>query len=104
MRVRLGSERLLESGSLKHQRVGVVSNPASVDAGFRHVVRALAAEPDVTLAAIFGPQHGYRADVQDNMIETRARPTIPRAAYRSIRFTARRASRRRRCSKASTCW
>jgi uncharacterized protein YbbC (DUF1343 family) len=25
----------------------------------------------VTLGAIFGPQHGYRADVQDNMIETR---------------------------------
>ena len=70
MRVRLGSERLLESDSLKHQRIGVVSNPASVDAGFRHIVRALAVEPDVTLAAIFGPQHGYRADVQDDMIET----------------------------------
>jgi uncharacterized protein YbbC (DUF1343 family) len=26
--------------------------------------------PDVTLAAIFGPQHGFRSDVQDNMIET----------------------------------
>src|SRR5262249_35377923 len=24
-----------------------------------------------TLAAIFGPQHGFRSDVQDNMIETR---------------------------------
>jgi uncharacterized protein YbbC (DUF1343 family) len=47
-----------------------VSNPASIDAGFRHIVRAMAETPDVTLAAIFGPQHGYRADVQDNMIET----------------------------------
>ena len=70
MRVRLGSERLLESGSLTNQRVGVVSNPASVDAEFRHVVRAVATAPGATLAAIFGPQHGYRADVQDNMIET----------------------------------
>ena len=70
MRVRLGSELLLESGSLRNQRVGVVSNPASVDAEFRHIVRTLATAPDVTLAAIFGPQHGYRADVQDNMIET----------------------------------
>jgi uncharacterized protein YbbC (DUF1343 family) len=70
MRVRLGSERLLDSGSLKHQRVGVVSNPASIDADFRHIVRVVATEPDVKLAAIFGPQHGYRADVQDNMIET----------------------------------
>ncbi|HKY21658.1 MAG TPA: DUF1343 domain-containing protein [Vicinamibacterales bacterium] len=70
MKVRLGSERLIESGSLKNQRVGVVSNPASVDADLRHVVRVLATTPGVTLAAIFGPQHGYRADVQDNMIET----------------------------------
>ena len=70
MRVRLGSERLVESGSLKNQRIGVVSNPASVDAEFRHIVRVLATTPDVTLSAIFGPQHGYRADVQDNMIET----------------------------------
>ena len=70
MRVRLGSERLMNSGSLKRQRVGVVSNPASVDAQFRHIVRAISVERDVTLAAIFGPQHGYRADVQDNMIET----------------------------------
>jgi uncharacterized protein YbbC (DUF1343 family) len=27
-------------------------------------------EPGVELAAIFGPQHGFRSDVQDNMIET----------------------------------
>ena len=26
--------------------------------------------PGVTLAALFGPQHGYRSDLQDNMIET----------------------------------
>jgi uncharacterized protein YbbC (DUF1343 family) len=70
MRVRLGSERLLASGTLKGKRVGIVSNPASVDASFLHIVRAIAVAPDVTLAAIFGPQHGYRADVQDNMIET----------------------------------
>ena len=68
--VRLGSDRLLASGQLNNARVGVVSNPASVDASFRHVARALADAPGVTLGAIFGPQHGYRADVQDNMIET----------------------------------
>lgn len=69
-RVVLGSERLLASGTLKNRRVGVVSNPASVNAHFQHVVRATAIAQGVTLAAIFGPQHGYRADVQDNMIET----------------------------------
>src|SRR5688572_1900047 len=70
MSVRLGSERLLATGALKKKRVGIVSNPASIDANFQHIVRAVASAPDVTLAAIFGPQHGYRADVQDNMIET----------------------------------
>ena len=30
----------------------------------------LAGDPDVSLAAIFGPQHGFRSDVQENMIET----------------------------------
>ena len=60
--VRLGSDRLLASGQLNNARVGVVSNPASVDASFRHVARALADAPGVTLGAIFGPQHGYRAE------------------------------------------
>ena len=69
-RVTLGSERLLRSARLKGARVGVVSNPASVDADFHHIVDHLARAHDVKLAAIFGPQHGFRSDVQDNMIET----------------------------------
>ena len=70
MRVRLGSERLIASGQLKNMRVGVVSNPASIDASYTHVTRTIGAASGVTLGAIFGPQHGFRADVQDNMIET----------------------------------
>jgi uncharacterized protein YbbC (DUF1343 family) len=70
MRVTLGSERLLASDKLKGKRVGVVSNPASVDSEFQHIVARLANHPDIRLGAIFGPQHGFRADVQDNMIET----------------------------------
>jgi uncharacterized protein YbbC (DUF1343 family) len=70
MSVALGSSRLLSSGRLRGQRVGIVSNPASVDGSFTHIVDALVQSPDVTLAAIFGPQHGFRSDVQDNMIET----------------------------------
>lgn len=66
----LGSERLLASGRLDGRRVGVVSNPASVDGAFRHVVDRVAARPGVTLAALFGPQHGFHADAQDNMVET----------------------------------
>ena len=68
--VRLGSDLLLASSRLKGARVGIVCNHASLDRGFLHIVDRLAAAPDVTLAAIFGPQHGFRSDVQDNMIET----------------------------------
>jgi uncharacterized protein YbbC (DUF1343 family) len=66
----LGSDRLLASNSLDGRRVGVVCNPASVDAGLHHIADRLAARPGARLAAIFGPQHGFRSDVQDNMIET----------------------------------
>ena len=68
MPVTLGSARL--ASRLEHQRVGLVANPASVDARFRHVSETIAALPGVTLAALFGPQHGFRSDVQDNMVET----------------------------------
>src|SRR6187200_2596162 len=68
--VRLGSDLLLSSSRLNGTRVGIVCNHASLDRGFLHIVDRLAAAPDVTLAAIFGPQHGFRSDVQDNMIET----------------------------------
>jgi uncharacterized protein YbbC (DUF1343 family) len=68
--VRLGSDLLISSGRLRGARVGIVCNHASVDHGFAHIVDRLAAADDVKLAAIFGPQHGFRSDVQDNMIET----------------------------------
>ncbi len=70
MPVTLGLERLLASGRLKGRRVGLVANPASVDTGFTHTADRLRAAVDVTLAALFGPQHGFHADVQDNMIES----------------------------------
>lgn len=70
MPVRLGSDRLFDSGTLEGRRVGVVANPASIDGSFRHVVDRAASAKGVTLAAVFGPQHGFRADLQDNMIES----------------------------------
>jgi uncharacterized protein YbbC (DUF1343 family) len=60
----------LASGRLRGRRVGIVSNPASVDATYTHIVDALMTTSGITLGAIFGPQHGFRSDVQDNMIET----------------------------------
>ena len=70
MPVTLGLSRLLASGRLKGARVGLVANPSSVDGEFVHAVARVAAADDVTLAAIFGPQHGFHSTLQDNMIET----------------------------------
>src|SRR5436309_13252950 len=70
MPVRLGLERLLDSHDLDGTRVGIVCNPASVDGDLRHIVDRLTAHPRARLGAIFGPQHGFRSDVQENMIET----------------------------------
>jgi uncharacterized protein YbbC (DUF1343 family) len=70
MAVRLGSNVLLSSGRLKGSRIGVVCNHASLDRDFGHLIDKVAAADGVTLSAIFGPQHGFRSDVQDNMVET----------------------------------
>lgn len=68
--VRLGSDVLLASDRLRGARVGIVCNHASIDHSFRHIVDRLVSTPGVRLNAIFGPQHGFRSDVQDNMVET----------------------------------
>src|ERR671931_1304612 len=70
MAVTLGSEVLLSTDRLKGQRVGILCNPASVDQNLSHVVDRIARYAGARLTAIFGPQHGFRSDVQDNMIET----------------------------------
>ena len=70
--VTLGIEQLLgpERHRVDGRRVGLLCNPASIDSAFRHSADRLAGDRGLTLAAIFGPQHGFRADLQDNMIET----------------------------------
>jgi len=70
MRVSLGSDRLLASSTLDGRSVGVVCNPASVDHDLRHIADRLLNANGTKLAAIFGPQHGFRSDVQENMIES----------------------------------
>lgn len=65
-----GITRLLASRQLEGLRVGLVCNPASVDARIDHSADLVFRTPEVTLAALFGPQHGFRSDLQDNMIES----------------------------------
>lgn len=70
--IRLGVERLLE-GAVKirsGELIGLVCNQASVDHSFRHVADLFHQNELFSLKALFGPQHGIRGDVQDNMIET----------------------------------
>ncbi len=70
--VQLGLESLLQEQSnlLKGARVGLICNQASVNHQLRHAADLLHEHPGVNLRALFGPQHGIRGDVQDNMIET----------------------------------
>ena len=85
MPVSLGSTRLLASGRLRGRRVGILANPASVDGAFTHIVDACLADPAITVAALFGPQHGFRSDVQDNMVETpHARDAVRRVPVYSL--------------------
>ena len=86
MTVRLGSERLLAALSARRlRRVGVVANPSSIGRDFVHVVDLVAASGTAELVAIFGPQHGFHSDVQENMIETgHARDAARRVAVYSL--------------------
>jgi uncharacterized protein YbbC (DUF1343 family) len=70
--VKLGLEKLLEDNLdlLSEAKVGLICNQASVDHNLRHAADLLYEHPDIQLRALFGPQHGIRGDVQDNMIET----------------------------------
>ncbi len=71
-RIRPGLEVLLEDkiGLLRGRRIGLVCNQATVTPDLRHAADVFSEHPDIDLTTLFGPQHGIRGDVQDNMIET----------------------------------
>lgn len=64
--VRTGLEVWQAQGfsALRGMRVGLIVNPTSVDARFHHLADLLARAPGVTLAALFGPEHGIRGEAQ----------------------------------------
>ncbi|MDI3491393.1 MAG: hypothetical protein PWP11_2670 [Thauera sp.] len=72
--IRFGLDRLLADPALRRplagKRVALLAHPASVTRALTHSLDALAALPDITLSAAFGPQHGLRGDKQDNMVES----------------------------------
>lgn len=55
--------------SLKGRRVGLLTNPASVDNLRVHAIDRFLGASELTLVRLFGPQHGIRGETQDNMIE-----------------------------------
>ncbi len=72
--MKFGIDRLLSEPELRRdlrgRRVALLGHPASVTADLTHSLDALAACPDITLTAAFGPQHGMKGDLQDNMMES----------------------------------
>ena len=72
MRTVLGLEKLLseQRASLRGARVGLICYQSSVNHELRHAADLLHEQRDINLTALFGPQHGIRGDVQDNMVET----------------------------------
>lgn len=48
---------------IKGKRVGLITNPTGVTSQLVSTIDALSAQPGVTLAALFGPEHGVRGDI-----------------------------------------
>jgi len=71
MNTKTGLDVLKESNfsRLKGYRVGLLINPASVDRSLNHIIDLIFEEKDITISALFGPQHGLYGNTQDNMIE-----------------------------------
>ncbi|GGO89900.1 exo-beta-N-acetylmuramidase NamZ family protein [Stakelama pacifica] len=71
--MKFGIDRLLEDAALRKplegQRVALLAHPASLTADLTHSLDALVA-CGVNISAVFGPQHGVRGDLQDNMMES----------------------------------
>lgn len=71
--VATGLQRLIEDKSLQQKfkgRIGYLCHSASVTHELEHGLVALQRVFGSQLVKIFGPQHGFVTDVQDNMVET----------------------------------
>lgn len=70
--VKIGLENLLSTNPipLKNKRLGMLCNPASVNANFKHASVLINERFPGQLTTLFSPQHGFYAEKQDNMIES----------------------------------
>ncbi|OYX37086.1 MULTISPECIES: exo-beta-N-acetylmuramidase NamZ domain-containing protein [unclassified Sphingomonas] len=71
--MKFGIDRLLADPALRKplegKRVALLAHPASVTENLTHSLDALVAA-GLNVSAMFGPQHGVRGDLQDNMMES----------------------------------
>ena len=71
--MKFGIDRVLSEpdlqAALKGRRVALVAHPASVTTDLTHSIDALIAS-GMRISAAFGPQHGMKGDLQDNMMES----------------------------------
>ncbi|WP_443972152.1 exo-beta-N-acetylmuramidase NamZ family protein [Sphingobium sp. CR28] len=71
--MKTGLDRLLADPQvrkpLEGKRVAYLAHPASVTADLTHGLDALIAS-GIAISSVFGPQHGVRGDLQDNMMES----------------------------------
>ena len=71
--MKFGIDRLLADPELRKplegKRVALLAHPASVTEDLTHSLDALVA-CGLDVSAVFGPQHGVRGDLQDNMMES----------------------------------
>ena len=71
-KVKTGLEILVSSppGFLKKADLGLLANQASIGPGYEHAIDMIDAALPGRLKKIFGPQHGFAGEKQDNMIES----------------------------------
>jgi uncharacterized protein YbbC (DUF1343 family) len=71
-RVHTGLDRFRKGlwKTLKGCRVGLLANQASLDSRFDTAKAVIAGRLPGQVKALFGPQHGYGGEDQDNMVET----------------------------------
>lgn len=60
---------LLEKADIPGGRAGVLTHYAAVDSSLRNSLEVISSLDQFTLSAVFGPQHGFFGETQDNMIE-----------------------------------
>ena len=70
--IRIGLDNLIESPPawLENKRLGLLCNPASVNAELIHAKDLIYGKFGSRFKALFSPQHGLYAEKQDNMVES----------------------------------